>query len=165
MDRLVAAAKFGRQLPVARGLGQLLAAAMPALPQPPDAVVPVPLHWRREADRGFNQAEEIARGLCDDRQLAAAGGSVPPGAADAGAVRPSVPQAGGRISAARSLWSNPRALARCRHVLLVDDVLTTGRHGGGARRACFRPRGCQQLTVWTVAHTPPPADQLTARKV
>ena len=29
VDRLVAAAKFGRQLPVARGLGQLLAAAMP----------------------------------------------------------------------------------------------------------------------------------------
>src|SRR5688572_3945084 len=43
VDRLVAAAKFGRQAPVARGLGQLLAWWLPAVPEFPDAVVPVPL--------------------------------------------------------------------------------------------------------------------------
>jgi len=163
VDRLVAAAKFGRQLPVARGLGQLLAAAMPALPLPPDAVVPVPLHWRREADRGFNQAEEIARGLCDARNW--------PLRVDlCRRVRPTPEQsalgAAGRRENLRGAFAvvNPRALARCRHVLLVDDVLTTGATVA-ALASVFQAAGVPQLTVWAAAHTPSPADQLAARKV
>jgi ComF family protein len=35
--------------------------------QEADGVVPVPLHWRRETHRGFNQARELARFL--DRPL------------------------------------------------------------------------------------------------
>ena len=29
-----------------------------------DAVVPVPLHWRRQWQRGFNQSELLARAVC-----------------------------------------------------------------------------------------------------
>ncbi|MBL8201111.1 MAG: ComF family protein [Chromatiales bacterium] len=163
VDRLVAAAKFGRQLPVARGLGQLLAAGMPPLAEPPDAVVPVPLHWRREADRGFNQAEEIARGLCDDRGW--------PLRADlCRRVRPTPEQSGlGAAHRRQNLEGafalvNPRALARCGHILLVDDVLTTGATVA-ALSGLFLAAGVQQLSVWTAAYTPPPADQVAARKV
>ena len=35
-----------------------------ALPQPIDAVVPVPLHARRHEERGYNQSELLAAGLC-----------------------------------------------------------------------------------------------------
>ena len=163
VDRLVAAAKFARQLPAARGLGQLLAAGMPPLPEPPDAVVPVPLHWRREASRGFNQAEEIARGLCDDRDW--------PLRADlCRRVRPTPEQsalgAAHRRDNLRGAFAlvDARALARCRHVLLVDDVLTTGATVA-ALASVFQAAGVQQVTVWAAAHTPPPEDQLAARKV
>ena len=162
VDRLIAAAKFGRQLTVARGLGQLLAWRLPALPHPPDAVVPVPLHWRREASRGFNQAEEIARALCEARRW--------PLRTDlCRRILPTPEQSG--LGAARRqenlrgafALAGVRALGRCRHVLLVDDVLTTGATAAEVA-GLFRAAGVPELSLWTVAWTRPPA-QLTERKV
>lgn len=162
VDRLIAAAKFGRQVPIARGLGQLLALRMPVLPNPPDAVVPVPLHWRREAPRGFNQAEEIARALCHIRRW--------PLRADlCRRVRPTPEQSG--LGAARRrdnlrgafALSDARAAGRCRHVLVVDDVLTTGATATAVAEI-FQAAGVQELSLWTVARTPEPG-QPTERKV
>ena len=162
VDRLIAAAKFGRQVPVARGLGQLLALHMPALPEPPDAVVPVPLHWRREASRGFNQAEEIARALCAARRW--------PLRADlCRRIRPTPEQSG--LGAARRrdnlrgafALADARAASRCRHVLLVDDVLTTGATAAAVGEV-FQAAGVQRLSLWTVARTRSPP-QTTERKV
>lgn len=47
--------------PLGRALAQLL--AQDARAATADALVPVPLHPRREAQRGFNQAEELARAV------------------------------------------------------------------------------------------------------
>ncbi len=44
-------------------LGELLASRVEGLAGGFDVVVPVPLHWRRRWNRGFNQAEVIARQL------------------------------------------------------------------------------------------------------
>lgn len=170
VDRLIAAAKFGRQAPVARGLGQLLARRLPGLPEPPDAVVPVPLHWRREAERGFNQAEEIARSLCQDRgwrlrtDLCWRLRQTP----EQSALR-----AAGRRDNLRGAFAlaDVRSAARCRHVLLVDDVLTTGATAE-ALASVFHSVGVPRLSLWTVAHTPAPGTapgttpcQATERKV
>jgi ComF family protein len=177
VDRLIAAAKFGRQVPVARRLGELLALRMPALPDPPDAVVPVPLHWRREATRGFNQAEEIARALCHTRGW--------PMRADlCRRVRPTPEQSGLGAALRRDnlrgafALSDVRAARACRHVLLVDDVLTTGATAAAVGNV-FQAVGVRQLSLWTVALAPAPwsetlltdaphtaaADQFTERKV
>jgi ComF family protein len=162
VDRLIAAAKFGRQVPVARGLGQLLALSMPALPEPPDAVVPVPLHWRREAARGFNQAEEIARALCALRRW--------PLRPDlCRRIRPTPEQSG--LGAARRrenlrgafALSDAGAAGRFRHVLLIDDVLTTGATAAAVGER-FQSVGVGSMSLWTVARTPSPP-QAMERKV
>jgi ComF family protein len=168
VDRLIAAAKFGRQVPVARGLGQLLAWRMPRMPAPPDAVVPVPLHWRREAERGFNQAEEIARSLCQERgwplrpNLCRRVRQTPEQSALGAALRRD------NLRGAFAL-ADARAAARCRHVLLIDDVLTTGATAE-AVASVLLAGGVSRLSLWTVAHTPSPAPdarpgQATERKV
>jgi len=153
-DRLVALAKFGRRLPVARALGELLALRCPELPAPPEAVVPVPLHWRREAWRGFNQAEEIARVLC-----AAQGWLLRP---DLCRRRRPTPAQSGLGAGARRLnldeafaLRKGARLARFRHVLVVDDVLTTGATGL-AVAGLFRSAGVPDVRLWTVARAPPP---------
>lgn len=89
-----------------------------------DVVVPVPLHRRKKLKRGYNQSEYIARGIAS--QL-----GVRPDAHSVVRHRYNPPQA---MKEHRERWENvegvfsvrrPRRLAG-KHVLLVDDVLTTG---------------------------------------
>ena len=64
--RLLLGLKFGRRIHLARALGQAIAEDVRSqvergVLEMPEALTPVPLHPRRQAKRGFNQAEEIAR--------------------------------------------------------------------------------------------------------
>ncbi len=152
VDRLISAAKFGRQLPVARALGQMLALRMPLLLQPPDLVVPVPLHWRRQAERGFNQAAEIARGLCRWRRW-------PLATEVCRRLRPTDAQSG--LSAADRQANlrhafTARPLPAGSRVLVIDDVLTTGATAAAVAGA-LRAAGARQVCLWTVARVLPGA--------
>jgi predicted amidophosphoribosyltransferase len=60
---VVHALKYERRRSVAAPLSALMRAAGRELLEEADAVVPVPLHSRREWTRGFNQAELLATGL------------------------------------------------------------------------------------------------------
>lgn len=147
VDRLIAEAKFGKQLAAARALGELLAMRPPVMLRPPDLVVPVPLHWRRQAERGFNQAEEIARGLCRhlDWRLA-------PGVCQR--VRATPAQSALSATARRTNLHAAfaaRPLAPGLHVLVIDDVLTTGSTAEAVAGA-LRRAGAASLDLWTVAH-------------
>jgi predicted amidophosphoribosyltransferase len=61
LDRLIQSLKYAHRLASADFLGRMLAQA--ALPFRPDLIVPVPFSAARLAERGFNQALEIARPL------------------------------------------------------------------------------------------------------
>ncbi|MBT8082628.1 MAG: ComF family protein [Gammaproteobacteria bacterium] len=121
VDAAIKALKFRRRLFYAPALAQLLCGACAELPPDIDAVLPVPLHWRRKWLRGFNQALEIARPVA--RRL------------DVPVIhnvyrRRATPAQSGLSAAKRA--SNLRAAFRVRgslpyrHVLIVDDVITTG---------------------------------------
>ena len=60
---VVHALKYDRRRSVAAPLSALMRAAGRDLLEDADAVVPVPLHPRREWSRGFNQADLLAAGL------------------------------------------------------------------------------------------------------
>jgi ComF family protein len=79
-----------------------------------DVVVPVPLHWRRRYARGFNQAEDLARGLG------------PPIVHALRRVRANVQDAFAppRRGLLRRRRLDPSLRGAC--VVLVDDVCTTG---------------------------------------
>jgi ComF family protein len=90
---------------------------------PVDVVVPVPLHRRRERDRGFNQSALLARAV-------ATACALPTNEASLMRTRETVPQVGLDIYARRV---NVRGAFRAgregvvgRRVLLIDDVCTTG---------------------------------------
>ena len=147
VDRLIAEAKFGKQLATARALGELLSVRMPEVMQPPDLVVPVPLHWQRQAERGFNQAEEIARGLC--RQLGWRLAARVCQRVRATPAQSTLSAAERRTNLHTAFVARP--LPPGLHILVVDDVLTTGATAEAVASA-LRRAGAAGLRLWTVAH-------------
>ncbi len=117
--------KYDRRPDLARPLGDLLARALARTDIARDfVVVPVPLHPLRLAERGFNPAGLIARRVA--RHFAR-----PVWPLALRRVRPTQAQAtldrGGRLANVRGAFAVRRVDAMARqHVLLIDDVRTTG---------------------------------------
>lgn len=63
MKDIIHALKYERRRSIAGPLGCLMRTTGGHLLRDADAVVPVPLHRRREYQRGFNQADDLARQL------------------------------------------------------------------------------------------------------
>jgi ComF family protein len=158
-DALVTAFKFHGALDVGPGLAGLLAQALRRTRAPrPDLLLPVPLGPARLAERGYNQAWELAKGL--RRTLA-----VP---ADARVLQRLFdgPHQAGRPRGERaaqvrdSFGIAPRAAARLRGagIALVDDVMTTGSTLAEAARV-LKAAGAASVQVWVVARTPAPQDR------
>lgn len=121
VDAALKLLKFHRRLDYVPAFASLLARAMCELPKDIDVLLPVPLHWRRHLQRGYNQAVELSRALqassglpllCNIRRCRA------------------TPYQSGLAAEARN--ANLRAAFQAhhpvvsRHVLIVDDVITTG---------------------------------------
>lgn len=116
-----------------------------------DLVVPMPLHWRRFLKRGYNQSTHLARGIAGATGL-------PLETRGVRRVRNNPSQT--RLPAAVSRRQNvegifrltPRGetLFRDRHVLLVDDTLTTG----STLLACGQEiaRVAKELSICTLAY-------------
>ena len=113
----------------------------------PDCLVPVPLHPRRLSWRGFNQSLELARLL--GRELAR-----PVCPAGLLRVRDTIPQSRlpgrKRLTNLAGAFTGQARLVAGRHVLLIDDVMTTGATVETAVRA-LRQAGAARVDVAVVA--------------
>jgi ComF family protein len=138
--------KYSRMKPLSRPLGELLANALP-LDERFDAVVPVPLHWRRHWQRGFNQSELLAQSIARRRGI--------PVRNLLRRARATRAQAGLSNSARRENVAAAFAVRRQQpltglRLLLVDDVMTTGSTATACARALKRA-GAQRVALLTVA--------------
>lgn len=154
VDRLVGRLKYGGAVPYARLLGEALALAV--ADRAADVILPVPLHPARQAQRGFNQATELARPV--GRRL---GVPLDPGLCRR--TRPTDPQAGlpararrRNVRGAFTVHGDVSGLA----VAVVDDVLTTGATVSELAKA-LAAAGAVRVEVWTAAR----AGLQAARKV
>lgn len=116
----------------------------------PDMIVPVPLHGRRAAMRGYNQSLEMVRLLSRREGIA-----LKPGALVR--TRVTVPQAGlrrhDRLVNLAGVFAAKDDLVQGRHVLLADDVTTTGSTLREAAQALTRS-GALSVRVLVLAVTP-----------
>ena len=129
--RLLYSLKYKGDITLGRWLGRMLGEKMREAAWPsPDVIIPVPLHWRRKWRRGYNQAEAIARGISEGL-----GDAVPvlPGILirtrfNTSQTHISVGSKWENVSGAFSVRDKNTAAEKLsgRHILLVDDVLTTG---------------------------------------
>ncbi len=132
LRRAIRAFKFTGSRELGGVLATRLAEAMPTT-WAPDVVCPVPLHPRREAARGFNQAALLSTGIATALGTRHEALLV--------RTRDTAQQArldrGSRERNVAGVFSLTRPV-RGQHVLLVDDVLTTGatlRAGASVLRA------------------------------
>jgi ComF family protein len=138
--------KYGRIRSMARPLVELLAAALPRHERF-DAIVPVPLHWRRRWQRGFNQSELLARGVARKWRI--------PVVRALRRLRYTVTQTGLSNSARRQNVAavfGARRNLNGQRILLIDDVLTTGSTAAACANALHRA-GAARVTLLTVART------------
>lgn len=150
VDRMVARYKYSGDHAAGRILAELVvraAALSDTMAQrPPGCFVPVPLHADRARERGFDQAEDLARYLARRTGVPARRGLLE-------RVRPTRSQAGLPAAARRR---NMRAAFRTaagpvpERATLVDDVLTTGATAAAAV-AALRRAGVRDVAIWCVA--------------
>lgn len=89
-----------------------------------DALVPIPLHWRRRLMRGYNQSELLCRGVGEVFNVPVCNDAV---MRHRYTRQQSLQQSANRTSNVEGAFKvrKPERLVG-KHVLLVDDVLTTG---------------------------------------
>ena len=144
--------KYGKQPDVARGMATLMLTALgTACLTQADLVIPIPIHKKRLRTRGFNQADLLAKELCQQ------GGVKPP--------RPLLirkkhtkplsnftPR--GRVNTLKDAFlCQKHHLVAGKHILLVDDIFTTG----ATLNACAKvllAAGAETVTSVTFAVVP-----------
>ena len=115
----------------------------------PQAVMAIPLHWQKRWQRGFNQAELLARGVAE-------GLGLPYVARAIRRVKPTPQQSGVSPTERRENLKNAFRPWRTHgwqglRILLIDDVLTTGATADAASAAILAG-GAAQVDVGVLAH-------------
>jgi len=150
LDAVIQGLKFRRLDYLGRHLAEALSDGLGAALEGFDAIVPVPLHWRRRLGRGYNQAERIAHPLALRLGLPLLSvlrrsRSTPP--------QTSLGKADRLANLRRAFWvPHPRRVSQLR-LLLVDDVSTTGATLDAAA-AALRRAGASGVTALVAARTP-----------
>lgn len=146
VDSALKALKFQRQVFYAPAFGEILVPVVDESFPDADALLPVPLHPRRHATRGFNQATELCRPLAREYRM--------PEITNVYRTRFTKPQTG--LDAAERRRNMKAAfkvrgeLGYCRP-LVVDDVITTGETCRQVARALL-DAGAEKVSVLAVAH-------------
>jgi len=139
----VLALKYQDRTDLAPAMGRWMARAGCELLEEADALVPVPLHWRRAWSRRYNQSGALARVI--ERQT-----GVKVVSEALRRVRPTQQQIGlsrsqraTNVQGAFKVAAQRQFEIQGRRVVLIDDVLTSGATVDACARALLRARAAQ----------------------
>jgi len=156
-DRLIAAFKFEGRVelaaPLSRRLVQALHAADAALP---DWVLPVPLAPLRLAERGYNQAWELARRVADALQRPCHAGVLQRHADGTHQAALGLAERRRNLRGAFIAQGTRQVSLHGAHVAVVDDVMTSGATLAEAALALQRA-GVRRIDAWALTRTPAPS--------
>ena len=137
---LVHALKYQDRTDLAPAMGRWMARAGRELLEGADALVPVPLHWRRGWSRRYNQSGALARVIERQTGVRLASEALQ-------RVRPTQQQIGlsrsqraTNVQGAFKVSADRKADIQGRRVVLIDDVLTSGATVDACARALLRAK-------------------------
>ena len=138
-------AKGSKNISVARQLGKLVCTFTPIGFVDYDLVVPIALHWRRYAQRGYNQAHEMAHECAKYKNVLLCDVLV----RTRHTKRQSSCSADERVNNVKDAFvikDKYKKVLKNTHVLLVDDLMTSGATLHASARALFAV-GVKKVTV------------------
>ncbi|MGA2891797.1 MAG: ComF family protein [Xanthobacteraceae bacterium] len=153
---LVHGLKYGDRLDLAPMMGRWISHAGREILVEADALVPVPLHWRRLWARRFNQSAMLAAAISAASGVPVAGSAlkrVKPTAQQVGLTRA---ERALNVQGAFRVPPDGKAAVAGRRLVLVDDVLTSGATVDGCARALLRA-GAANVDVLIFARVAEPA--------
>lgn len=113
-----------------------------------DRVVPVPMDGTHERERGFNQAKLLSSALAKKSGWSYAPETL--GCRKVGAPQSSLKKSERKRNVADRFFVQKKAGAFSGHVLLVDDILTTGQTASACAKA-LKNAGAQTVSVFALA--------------
>lgn len=152
-DRLVHQLKYRGWSALAVPMGELMAAvALPSDVRAARLVVPVPTTVARRRERGYNQAELLARAFAQrtGRQLVLA---LERRVGTSSQTRLQPAERAANVSSAFRVARAAERGVRSAHLILVDDVLTTGATAGECTRVLVEA-GAHSVSIVTFARAP-----------
>jgi ComF family protein len=135
---LVHSFKYGDRLDLAPTLGRWTANAGRELLVEADALVPVPLHWRRLWARRFNQSASLAKAVGAISRVPVLHGALKRVKPTAHQVGLSQSERALNVQGAFRVPPEGKAEISGRRIVLVDDVLTSGATVDACARALLR---------------------------
>lgn len=155
VNRIIQKIKYSRRIelinPIIQTLAGVLTCHYQQQPPWPEAIIPVPLHYKRLVSRGFNQAGLLASSLA--RQLPVR----LPLSNPLKRQKNTLSQKGLAAKDRRKNIHNAFILkkkARIHHVAVIDDVVTTCETVTEISRV-LKKNGVQKVDIWCLARTPP----------
>ncbi len=148
VDFYLHALKYHNRRTLGRALALTLAPAFATARRSVDALVAVPLHPARHRERGYNQAEELARTLAHELGLPLLRRGVERRVPTASQTMASAQERRANVANAFAVRGDVRGL----RLAIVDDVITTGATIN-ALAATLLAAGAAQCAAWAVART------------
>src|SRR3954466_10191646 len=155
---LVHGLKYQDRTDLAPPMGRWMARAGHELLAEADMLVPVPLHWRRGWSRRFNQSGALARVIEGESGGKLRGDVLRRIRATEQQVGLSRPQRASNVQGAFRVADEAQPDVQGRHVVLIDDVLTSGATVDTCTRALLRAKAAQVdvLVFARVVNSPRP---------
>ncbi len=153
---LVHALKYGDRLDLAPMMGRWVGHAGREILTEADALVPVPLHWRRQWARRFNQSAMLAAAVSAQTGVPVAAGALKRVKATVQQVGLSRSERASNIQGAFKVPPSGKPAVAGRRLVLIDDVLTSGATVEGCARALNRA-GAANVDVLVFARVADPA--------
>lgn len=145
--------KYYSRRDIAQMMGEIMGLELSCsdLYQDIDLLIPIPLHWSRKMNRGYNQAEELCRGLSKSMTIPVDSRSVKRSKKTKQQARHKGHKRWENVAEAFSIRHKYIENLKGKHLLIVDDVLTSGATIESCARAIINAVPDVKISVVTLA--------------